>query len=83
MGSAIFANEMRPVDETTLVFEAVREGANSGSFRYSRAGGAMKLDEFTGHVRTAEKADQTGLRAHETTRVKRNGSTNAEGKVPE
>jgi hypothetical protein len=30
MGSAIFANEIRPVGETTLFFEAVREAANSG-----------------------------------------------------
>jgi hypothetical protein len=28
MGSAIFANEMRPVGDITLVFEAVREAAN-------------------------------------------------------
>ena len=27
MGSAIFAKEIRPVGETTLVFEAVREAA--------------------------------------------------------
>ena len=72
---------MRPVDETTLVFEAVREAANSGSFRDSRAGGAMKLDKFTCQVRAPGGTGQTGLRARETARVKRNGSTNAEGKV--
>ena len=33
MGSAIFAKEIRPVEETTWFFEAVREAANSWSFR--------------------------------------------------
>ena len=40
MGSAIFANEIRPVGETTLFFEAVREAANSGSFRGLAGDGA-------------------------------------------
>jgi hypothetical protein len=33
MGSAIFAKEIRPVVDTTWFFGAVREAANSGSFR--------------------------------------------------
>ena len=38
MGSAIFAKEIRPVGDTTLFFEAVREAAKSGSFRGLRSG---------------------------------------------
>src|SRR5688572_32055882 len=41
MGSAIFANEIRPVGDTTLVFEAVREAANSCVLPKALSGGAM------------------------------------------
>jgi hypothetical protein len=40
MGSAIFANEMRPVGDTTLVLEAVREAANSCVLPKALSGGA-------------------------------------------
>jgi hypothetical protein len=40
MGSAIFANEMRPVGDITLVFEAVREAANSCVLPKALSGGA-------------------------------------------
>ena len=35
MGSAIFAKEIRPVGDTTVFLEAVREAAKRGSFRGS------------------------------------------------
>ena len=40
MGSAIFAKEILPVGDTTLVFEAVREAANSCVLPRARSGGA-------------------------------------------
>ena len=43
MGSAIFANEIRPVGDTTLVFEAVREAANSCVLPKALSGGAKVL----------------------------------------
>src|SRR3712207_1489284 len=43
MGSAIFANEIRPVDDTTLFFEAVREAAKRDPSEGPQAGGAHQL----------------------------------------
>ena len=40
MGSAIFANEIRPVGDTTLFFEAVREAAKRDPSEGPLAGGA-------------------------------------------
>jgi hypothetical protein len=43
MGSAIFAKEILPVGDTTLVFEAVREEANSCVLPKALSGGAKVL----------------------------------------